>query len=113
MPRKNGPAVREVGQYVREDSSNAMHKAQAREAGAEFQWHFGRVTRLGSFELAGGRAVGIAWEEGGVSSQQGTLSDAQWEIFTLAFSTSGRIAVLSDAGDQDWMYDYRFLEAVR
>ena len=90
-----------------------MDAAQAREAGAEFEWHFGRVMRLGSFEPAGGRAVVIAWEEGGGSSQQGTLSDAQWEIFTLAFQTSGRIAVLSDAEDQAWMYDYRFLEAVR
>jgi hypothetical protein len=90
-----------------------MAETQAREAGAEFEWHFGRVTRLGSFELAGGREVVIVWEEGGVTSQQGSLSDAQWEIFTLAFTTSGRIAVLSDAEEQDWMYDYRFLEAVR
>jgi hypothetical protein len=55
----------------------------------------------------------IVWEEGGVTSQQGTLSDAQWEIFTLAFTTTGRVAVLSDEPEQDWMYDYRFLEAVR
>jgi hypothetical protein len=110
VPRKN---VRKAGQQVRETSSYAMDAAQAREAGAEFEWHFGRVTRLGNFELAGGREVVIVWEEGGVTSQQGTLSDAQWEIFTLAFTTTGRIAVLSDAEEQDWMYDYRFLEAVR
>jgi hypothetical protein len=113
VPRKKAPAAREAGQQVREASAHAMDETQAREAGAEFQWHFGRVTRLGSFELAGGRAVVIVWEEGGVTSQQGTISDAQWEIFTLAFTTTGRIAVLSDAAAQDWMYDYRFLEAVR
>ena len=113
MPRKTASAGREAGQQVREASSHAMDATQAREAGAEFQWHFGRVTRLGSFEPAGGREVVIVWEEGGVTSQQGTLSDAQWEIFTLAFTTTGRIAVLSDAEEQAWMYDYRFLEAVR
>jgi hypothetical protein len=113
VPRKHAPAARQAGQQVREASAHAMAETQAREAGADFEWHFGRVTRLGSFELAGGREVVIIWEEGGVTSQQGALSDAQWEIFTLAFSTSGRIAVLSDAEGQDWMYDYRFLEAVR
>ena len=53
------------------------------------------------------------WEEGGVTSQQGDLSDEQWEIFRLAFLSTGRIAVLSDQEGEGWMYDYRFLEAVR
>lgn len=43
----------------------------------------------------------MIWEEGGVSSVHGTLGDGEWEIFKLAFMTSGRIAVLSDtAGDR-------------
>jgi hypothetical protein len=68
---------------------------------------------LGQFEIAGGRQVTIIWEEGGVSSQQGDITDEQWEIFKLAFSTTGRIAVLSDEAGKTWMRDYRFLEAVR
>jgi hypothetical protein len=91
----------------------ALEAAQAQQAGAEFEWHYGRVTRLGHSEIAGGNTVTIIWEEGGVSSQQGTLTDGQWEIFKLAFTTTGRIAVLSDATGDRWMYDYRFLEAVR
>jgi hypothetical protein len=92
---------------------HAADDAQASKAGEKFQWHFGRVTRLGNFEPAGGRGVTIAWEEGGVSSQQGSLTSEQWEIFKLAFHTTGRIAVLSDEGGDSWMYDYRFLEAIR
>ena len=91
----------------------AADEAQATKVGDKFTWHFGRVTRLGNFEPAGGRGVTIAWEEGGVSSQQGQLTDEQWEIFRLAFLASGRIAVLSDEDDDGWMYDYRFLEAIR
>jgi hypothetical protein len=113
MPPKKSSAARQQGQQVRGLSADAVGEAQAHEAGTNFEWHYGRVTRVGSFESAGGREVVIIWDEGGVTSQQGTLSDAQWEIFTLAFQTSGRIAVLSDAADQAWMYDYRFLEAVR
>ena len=90
-----------------------LEAAQASQAGAQFEWHFGRVTRLGHFTVAGGRVVTIAWEEGGVTSQHGDIPDAQWEIFTLAFSTTGQIAVLSDQEKDSWMYDYRFLEAVR
>ncbi len=109
------------GQNVTSDKSQQLHrsgsqelgKARAQKAGADFEWHFGRVTRLGNFELAGGREVVIAWDEGGVSSQQGDLTDGQWEVFKLAFSTAGRVAVLSDEPGDGWMYDYRFLEAVR
>jgi hypothetical protein len=57
--------------------------------------------------------VTILWEEGGISSQQGDITDEQWEIFKLAFVSTGRIAILSDQPAKDWMYDYRFLEAVR
>ena len=98
---------------IRGVSSEAVGEAQAKEAGAKFDWHYGRITRLGNFEIAGGRGVVINWEEGGVTSQQGDLTDEQWEIFKLAFSTSGRVAVLSDQPGEKWMYDYRFLEAVR
>jgi hypothetical protein len=50
---------------------------------------------------------------GGRYLQQGDLTDEQWELFKLAFSTTGRIAVLSDQEGEGWMYDYRFLEVVR
>lgn len=93
--------------------TDALEAAQAQQAGAAFAWHYGRVTRLSHFEIAGGNGVTIIWEEGGVTSVQGTLTDGQWEIFKLAFMTSGRIAVLSDEAGDGWMYDYRFLEAVR
>ena len=103
----------QAGHQTHERGAEALEATQAQHAGADFQWHFGRVTRLGSFDVADGRQVTIIWEEGGVSSQQGSITDQQWEIFKLAFLTSGRIAVLSDQGGDGWMYDYRFLEAVR
>jgi hypothetical protein len=102
-----------TGQRLQRDDQAAMGIAQAEQAGADFQWHFGRITRMGTFELAGGREVTVAWEEGSVTSQQGKITDEQWEIFKLAFVSTGRIAVLSDQEDEGWMYDYRFLEAVR
>jgi hypothetical protein len=98
---------------MREAGGEALEAAQAKGAGAEFEWHFGRVTRLGHFEIAGGRGVTIVWEEGGVTSQQGDISDEQWEIFKLAFTTTGRVAILSDKAGDGWIYDYRILEAVR
>ncbi len=107
--QKPGDAKRQM----HEAGLEALGAAQAKEAGAKFEWHFGRVTRLGHFEIAGGRGVSIVWEEGGVTSQQGEISDEQWEIFKLAFMTTGRVAVLSDQAGEGWMYDYRFLEAVR
>ena len=48
-----------------------------------------------------------------MTSQQSNITDEQWEIFKLAFVTTGRIAILSDWEDESWMYDYRFLEVVR
>jgi hypothetical protein len=106
-------AGRKTGQRLQEADQAALGAAQAERAGAEFQWHFGRVTSLGTYELAGGRGVTIAWEEGGVTAQHGTLAEEHWEIFKLAFLTTGRIAVLSDQDGEGWMYDYRFLEALR
>ena len=94
-------------------STEGLEAAQAKQAGAKFEWHFGRVTRLGNFEIAGGREATIIWEEGGVTSQVGDITDEQWEIFKLAFLSTGRIAVLSDYEKEGWMHDYRFLEAVR
>ncbi len=102
-----------LGAHIHQPGTEALEAAQAQQAGAEFAWHYGRVTRLGHSEIAGGNSVTIIWEEGGVSSVQGTMTDGQWEIFKLAFMTSGRIAVLSDESGDRWMYDYRFLEAVR
>jgi hypothetical protein len=103
----------EAKHQMHEPGAEALEAAQAREAGVKFEWHYGRVTRVGHFEIAGGRSVSIVWEEGGVTSQQGDIGEEQWEIFKLAFATTGRIAVLSDQQGQDWMYDYRFLEGVR
>jgi len=102
-----------TGRQLRAASAEAVGAAQAQEAGAKFEWHFGRVTRMGTHEAGGGRGVTIVWEEGGVTSQQGDIADEQWEVFKIAFLTSGRIAVLSDHEGEGWMYDYRFLEAVR
>jgi hypothetical protein len=93
--------------------SNELEAGRAEQAGINFEWHFGRVTSLGVYEITNSRTVTILWEEGGVSAQQGDLTDEQWEIFKLAFLGSGRIAILSDQEEKNWMYDYRFLEAVR
>lgn len=98
---------------IHEAGGAALEAAQAKKAGTKFEWHFGRVARLGHFEIAGGRSVSIVWEGGGVTSQQGNISDEQWEIFKLAFTTTGRVAILSDLQGEEAMYDYRFLEAVR
>lgn len=101
------------GHQVRETSAEGVEATQAREAGAKFEWHYGRVSRLGNFEMAGGREVVIVWEEGGVSSQQGNISDEEWDILKLAFLSTGRIAILSDESGDNWRSDFRFLEAVR
>lgn len=110
--KKSKKADRDSAQF-RAVSSEAVGAAQAKQAGSEYSWHYGRVTRMGNFELGGGREVVIIWEEGGVTSQQGNISEGEWEIFKLAFLTTGRIAVLSNEPDESWRYDYRFLEAVR
>ena len=93
--------------------SDELEAAQAQRAGSNFEWHFGRVTSMGVYEIANSRTVTILWEEGGISNQQGEITDEQWEILKLAFLGSGRIAILSDQEDKGWMYDYRFLEALR
>ena len=92
--------------------AEAVETAQAENAGAEFEWHFGRITRMGHSDM-GGPSVTIVWEEGGATSRQGTMTEEQWEVFKLAFVTTGRIAVLSDQQGEGWRYDYRFIEAVR
>ena len=93
--------------------SDELEASRAAQAGADFEWHFWRITSLGTIGITDSRTVTILWEEGGVSSQQGELTDEQWEILKLAFVSTGRIAILSDLTDKNWMYDYRFLEAVR
>ena len=93
--------------------SDELGEAQAQRAGINFEWHSGRVTSMGVYEITNSRTVTILWEEGGVSNQQGEITDEQWEILKLAFVSTGRIAILSDQPEKDWMYDYRFLEAVR
>ena len=111
--KNKSASTREAGRQVRETSAAAVGEAQARAAGADFQWHYGRVTRMGHFAVAGGREVVILWDEGGVSSQQGNLTDEQWEILKLAFLGAGRIAILSDEEGDRWTSDFRFIEAVR
>ena len=101
------------GHQVKSASTEGVRATQAKEAGAKFEWHYGRVSRLGNFASAGGREVVIVWDEGGVSSQQGDISDEEWEILKLAFVSTGRIAILSDEAGDGWMSDFRFLEAVR
>lgn len=92
--------------------AEAVEAAQAETAGAAFEWHFGRITRLGHSVVAG-PSITIVWEEGGATSQQGDVSEEQWEVFKLAFLSTGRVAILSDRQGEAWMYDYRFVEAVR
>jgi hypothetical protein len=101
------------GHQIRETSAEGVEATQAREAGAKFDWHYGRVSRLGNFEIAGGREVVIIWDEGGVSSQQGNISNEEWDILKLAFMSTGRIAILSDESGDNWRSDFRFLEAMR
>jgi hypothetical protein len=124
MPGTSGSTPESKSKMAKQKSTKAKHQlheaggealdaAQAKKAGTKFEWHYGRVTRLGHFEVAGGRSVSIVWEGGGVTSQQGDISDAQWEIFKLAFTTTGRVAVLSDLSGEEALYDYRLLEAVR
>ena len=106
-------AAQNGGHQIHATGAEAIEVAQAQHAGAKFEWHFGRLTKLGNYEIAGGRGVTVVWEEGTVSSHQGDISDDQWEILKLAFMTTGRIAILSDQQADAWMHDYRFLEAVR
>jgi len=106
------PADNPPGRMIRA-GADELGASRAEQAGADFEWHFGRVTSLGMIAITDSRTVTILWEEGGISSQQGDITDEQWETFKLAFMSTGRIAVLSDQPEKDWMYDYRFLEAVR
>ncbi len=110
---RKATSARGDGHQVRETSAEGVEATQARQAGAKFDWHYGRVSRLGNFEIAGGREVVIVWDEGGVSSQQGNISEEEWDILKLAFMSTGRIAILSDESGDNWRSDFRFLEAVR
>jgi hypothetical protein len=85
---------------------------QASNLPGTFITHYGTVIELGYFTTAGGREVVIVWDSGGASRQQGGISDAQWEIFKLAFAGTGRIYVLSDFVS-NWQFDLRFLAAQR
>lgn len=105
-------SVGSVKHQIHESGEKALEVAQAKNAGDDFAWHFGRVNSLGYYEI-GGRSVTISWEGGGISSQQGNITDDQWEIFKLSFATTGRIAILSDLSSEEACHDFRFLEAVR
>ena len=89
-----------------------LDASRAAQVGADFAWPVGRITRLGTSGITDSRTVTLLWEEGGISSQQGAMTDEQWEIVPLAFVSTGRIAILRDQAEKHWMYDDRFLEAV-
>ena len=110
---KKAKSTRGSGRQVRETSADAVGATHAREAGAKFEWHYGRISRIGNFQIAGGREVVIVWDEGGVSSQLGDITEEEWDILKLAFMTTGRIAVLSDEQGDRWTTDFRFIEAIR
>src|SRR5512133_2062850 len=84
--------------------SDELEASRAAQAGTDYEWNFGRVTTLGTIGITDSRTVTILWEEGGISSQQGEITDEQWEIFKLAFVSTGRIAILSDLLEKNWMY---------
>ena len=46
------------GLQLHEAGAEALDEAQAERAGAAFEWHFGRITRMGTYE-AGGRGVRV------------------------------------------------------
>ena len=73
------------GHQLKGTGAEALHDAQAKAIGTKFEWHFGRVTRMGNFEPAGGRGVTIIWEEGRRhfstgESHQRTMGDLQTRI---------------------------------
>lgn len=110
MARKRAAAK---GHQIHDPSADGLGAAQATAAGAAFAWHYGRVIGVGSYDVEGGRGVTIVWEEGGATSHVGEVSDSQWEVFKLSFSTAGRVAVLSDQDEDGWRHDYRYVEAQR
>ncbi|OWK39485.1 hypothetical protein [Fimbriiglobus ruber] len=100
------------GHQIHDPSPEGLEAAQATAAGSQFVWHSGRVTGIGSY-ADDGRGVTITWEEGGATSHVGHINDSEWEVFKLAFLAGGRVAILSDLPDWEWVYDYRYLEALR
>jgi hypothetical protein len=112
MTAEDRPADSPSGRMTRA-GADELGASRAEQASTNFAWHFGRVTSLGLIAMTDSRTVTVLWEEGGISSQQGEITDEQWEILKLAFGSTGRIAILSDQPAKDWMYDSRFLEAVR
>ncbi len=61
-----------------------------------YVWHYGTILGIGDFSQAGGREAVVQWDQGGGSRKQGGITDAEWEVFKLAFAGMGRVAVLSD-----------------
>ena len=102
---------------IKRSDSDAMEVAQAEKKGVDYRWHYGRVTRLGVYDVTAekenNRTVTVLWEEGGLSCQYGDITDDQWDILKMSFMSTGMITVLSDQPGDSWMYDLRFLEAVR
>ena len=67
-------AERTSGRLTRA-GSDELEASRAAQAGADFDWHFGRVTSLGMTAITDGRTVTMLWDEGGISSQQGDIPD--------------------------------------
>ncbi len=93
MAKKSGGNAK---RQIHESGRKGTGGCSARNAGAISSGTLARFNSLGHYATAGGRSVTINWEGGGITSQQGEISDAQWDIFKLAFETTGRIAILSD-----------------
>ena len=56
-------ATAKDGRQMQRTGADGLEAARAEQAGTGYEWHFGRVTRLGHFELAGGHEVGVAASE--------------------------------------------------
>jgi hypothetical protein len=104
-----GPTITAVAPQLSQLNAATL---QASNLPGTFVSHYGTVVELGYFTTAGGREVVIVWDSGGASRQQGGISDAQWEIFKLAFAGTGRVYLLSDFVT-NWQFDLRFLAAQR
>jgi hypothetical protein len=51
-----------IGRITRA-GSDELEASRAAQAGADFEWHFGRVTSLGVYEITNSRTVTILWDE--------------------------------------------------
>jgi len=52
MAKKSSEKVKH---QIHESGGEALEAAQAKNAGSNFEWHFGRVTSLGSYSATNGK----------------------------------------------------------